>query len=235
MDLEALKRQQEALARRVRLEPLPHPPRTIGGVDVSYSRLLRRMVAVVAVFQWPEGSLVAEAFAVAPVTFPYIPTFLSFRELPAVQEALQKLPYLPDLLLVDGQGIAHPRRLGIAAHLGVLWNLRTLGIAKNRLVGEYQEPGPEAGSASPLFLNGEQVGWVVRTRTGVRPVFASPGHRISLEDTLRWTLATCRGYRLPEPIRYADQRSRKLVRELTQGSNHDHAQAPSVDGYDHRG
>ncbi len=212
-DLETLKRQQEALARRVRLEPLSHEPETIGGADVSYSRSLRRLVASVVVLRWPSLEPVEEAFVEAPVTFPYVPTFLSFRELPALLQALERLKRRPDLLLVDGQGIAHPRRLGIAAHLGVVADLPTIGVAKHRLVGEYEEPAPEAGSATPLYLEGEQVGWVVRTRTWVKPVFVSPGHRVTLADSLRWVLATCRGYRLPEPIRRADHRSRMRVRK----------------------
>ncbi len=219
MNLTTLQRIQERLAQRVQLVPLARPPATVGGVDVSYSRSLRRMVAVVVVFQWPGLRLVEEVHQTAPVRFPYVPTFLSFRELPVVLQALRRLEHRPDLLLVDGQGIAHPRRLGIAAHLGVLADLPTVGVAKHPLVGEYEEPGPEAGSATPLWHRGEQVGWVVRTRTGVRPVFASPGHRITLHESLHWVLATCQGYRLPEPVRQADLRSRAWVRRLQQNAS----------------
>ncbi len=212
--LETLKRKQEALARRVRLEPLPRVPESLAGVDVSYSRSLQRMVAVVVVFRWPGLEPVAEAWAVAPVRFPYVPTFLSFRELPVVLQAVRKLPRWPDLFLVDGQGIAHPRRLGIAAHLGVLLDRPTVGVAKHRLIGTYEEPPNPAGSAVPLMDQGEQVGWVVRTRSRVKPVFVSPGHRITLQESLQWVLATCRGFRLPEPLRRADHRSRMRVRVL---------------------
>lgn len=134
---------------------------------------------------------------------------MSFREAPIIVELWKRLAHRPDLLLVDGQGIAHPRGLGIAAHLGLLLEVPTIGVAKSKLVGEGDEPGEAAGAATPLCWQGQMVGWIVRTRTGVRPLFISPGHRVSLADCRELTLGCVRGYRLPEPLRRADRLSRQ--------------------------
>jgi deoxyribonuclease V len=136
--------------------------------------------------------------------FPYIPGYLSFREAPAIFSAMEKLSLLPDLLIVDGQGIAHPRRIGIASFLGVLLGLPTIGCAKSRLVGKYEEPAPERGSWSPLIDKGETVGAVLRTRKGVKPVFVSPGHLVTLPEAIEIIMHCAVKYRLPEPQRAAD-------------------------------
>jgi len=197
---------QQELSARVAIIPLETEPRLVAGVDAWYHGGMVR--AGVAVFSWPDRKPVHQATAELPEEFPYVPGFLSFRELPAIVAALKKLPERPGLVLVDGQGIAHPRGLGIASHLGVVTGIPTIGCAKSRLVGEYLEPGPEKGSWEPLHYNGTIVGLVLRTRPGVRPVFVSPGHLVSLEDAIRFTLGFCTRYRLPEPIRAADRVSR---------------------------
>jgi deoxyribonuclease V len=152
--------------------------------------------------------MVEEAAEEGPCPFPYIPGLLSFREAPIILEIWKKLTQLPDVLLVDGQGIAHPRGLGIAAHLGILLDVPTIGVAKSKLVGDGEEPEKEAGAASPLLWQGQMVGWILRTRTGVQPVYVSPGHRVSLTDCMEITLGCVRKYRLPEPLRRADYLSR---------------------------
>jgi deoxyribonuclease V len=197
---------QKKLAEKVRITRLEEPPRLVAGVDAAYPG--GRVRAGIAVYDWPDKRPVHEAIAETPEEFPYVPGFLSFRELPAIVAALEKLPERPGLVLVDGQGIAHPRGLGIASHLGVVTGIPTIGCAKSRLVGEFREPGPEKGSWEPLHYNGTIVGAVLRTRTGVRPVFVSPGHLVSLEDSIRFVLGFCTRYRLPEPLREADRLSR---------------------------
>lgn len=141
-------------------------------------------------------------------SFPYIPGLLSFREIPVILDAFSCLPARPDLLFVDGQGIAHPRRLGIAAHLGVLLDMPAIGVAKSRLTGDYTEPGALKGQYSILMDKAEQIGTVLRSRDNVRPLFISPGHRVSHESALRLTEAALTCYRLPEPTRLADKLSK---------------------------
>ncbi|HEY9147853.1 MAG TPA: deoxyribonuclease V, partial [Gammaproteobacteria bacterium] len=138
-----------------------------------------------------------------PTRFPYVPGLLSFREVPAVLAALEQLSALPDLLLCDGQGIAPPRRLGIASHLGVLLDLPTIGVAKSRLVGEHAEPGEEKGAWQPLTDKGETLGCVLRSRSNVKPLYISPGHRVSVESARHWVMACLTRYRLPETTRWA--------------------------------
>jgi deoxyribonuclease V len=135
--------------------------------------------------------------------FPYVPGYLSFRELPAVLKALEQLKTIPDMFLCDGQGIAHPRRFGIACHLGVLTDIPSIGVAKSRLVGTYQEPGPNKGDQSNLYDDDEQIGVVLRTRNHVKPLFISPGHRISMSSATQWVLNCITRYRLPETTRMA--------------------------------
>ena len=140
-----------------------------------------------------------------PATFPYIPGFLSFREMPAVLDAVDQLPALPDLFLCDGQGIAHPRRLGIAAHLGLWLDRAAIGVGKTRLCGDHPMPADAKGSQAPLTDGGHRIGTVLRTRTDVRAVYVSPGHLVSHESAVHWVLSTVSRYRLPDPIRAADR------------------------------
>ncbi len=200
--------EQERLAPRVIRADRLGPVRRVAGLDVHYAP--GAGLAWAAAVQVDAGTreLLESALACAPLAFPYLPGLLSFREAPAALSALALLRPAPDLLLVDGQGLAHPRRFGLACHVGLLADLPTIGVAKSRLLGEYEAPPAEAGSWVPLRDRGETVGAVVRTRTGARPLFVSIGHRVSLETAVAWTLRLCAGRRLPEPVRLADRLSR---------------------------
>lgn len=200
---------KEAIALQQQLRPLVRIEddfgeiRTVAGVDVGFEQHNTITRAAVAVLDYPSLQRVESAIARLPTRFPYIPGLLSFREIPAVLEALQQLTQLPDLLLCDGQGIAHPRRLGIASHLGLLIDRPTIGVGKSRLVGRFDEPGPEKGQWQPLYDKGEEIGCVLRTRSGVKPLFISPGHRVSLDTARDWVLRCLTRYRLPETTRWA--------------------------------
>lgn len=194
---------QRRLAPRVIREDRLGPVRRIAGVDVGFENDGRITRAAVAVLDFPELALLEHSVARMPTRFPYVPGLLSFREVPAVLEAVGKLPSLPDLLLCDGQGIAHPRRFGIACHLGVLLDVPSIGVGKTRLVGEHDELPQEQGSWVPLEDHGETVGAVLRTRDGVNPLYISVGHRVSLETAIRWVMACVTRYRLPETTRQA--------------------------------
>ncbi|MBN1370055.1 MAG: deoxyribonuclease V [Dehalococcoidaceae bacterium] len=178
-------------------------PGLIAGADVSVNRFGKIGWAAVVVLNYPGLDIEDAVVVEREVTFPYVPGLLSFRELPLIVSAFEKLRIKPDLVIMDGQGIAHPRRLGLAAHLGLVIETPVIGCAKSRLCGEYREPGTIKGDSEPLIYKGETVGTVLRTRDGVRPVFVSPGHRIGINSASKWVLNTCRGYRLPEPIRQA--------------------------------
>ena len=177
----------------------------VAGVDVGFENNYEITKAAVAVLSFPELQLVETAIARRPTTFPYIPGFLSFREIPAILKALEKLAIAPDLILCDGQGIAHPRRFGLACHLGVLIDLPTIGVAKSLLVGKHDELPPEKGSWQPLQHKGEIVGAVLRSRTNVKPLYVSIGHRISLPTAIDYVLRCTPKYRLPETTRWADK------------------------------
>jgi deoxyribonuclease V len=174
--------------------------RTIAGIDASYKDLAR---AAVVVFSFPELERLDEAVAVRASTFPYVPGLLTFREAPAVLDAMAALRVWPDLLMCDGQGIAHPRRFGLAAHLGVYLDLPSIGVAKSRLTGRYDEPGPNPGDASPLTDHGDLVGTVLRTKPRTKPLFISVGYEIDLSTAVQVVEMCLRGYRLPEPTRAA--------------------------------
>lgn len=207
-DLAQARAEQTRLARRVSLADRRGPLTTVAGVDVHYRGGRARAAAVLLSF--PELAPLATATAVRDSPFPYISGFLNFREAPAALAALEALPRRPHLLLADGQGIAHPRGLGLACHLGVLSGLMTIGVAKSRLVGRFRQPGPQRGQWSPLFLGDRLVGAVLRTRSGVKPLFVSSGHRISLPTAIELTLACTVGYRQPEPLRAAHRLASSL-------------------------
>lgn len=175
----------------------------VAGVDVGFEEQGRVTRAAVAVLSFPELMLQEYAIARRPTAFPYIPGLLSFREVPAVLDALQQLRRLPDLLLCDGQGMAHPRRFGIACHLGVLTDLPTIGVAKSRLVGTHAPLSDAMGSWQDLYDKQERIGAVLRTRRGVRPLYISIGHRISLESAVEYVLRCTTRFRLPETTRAA--------------------------------
>jgi len=196
---------QRRLAGSVRVEPLASEIRLVAGADVAFTRSGRAVIAGVVVWDIREQRVVARATSRAPCRFPYVPGLLSFRELPCTLAAFRRLRAIPDAVLCDGQGLAHPRRCGLACHLGLWLNLPTVGCAKSRLLGEYTEPSSERGAYSPLWHEGEQVGVVLRTRAGVKPVFVSPGHRCDFVGAVRLVLETTGCFRLPEPLRLAHQ------------------------------
>lgn len=179
------------------------PPQRIAGVDVGFEQHNTITRAAVAVLGFPSLELEEYAIARLPTTFPYVPGLLSFREVPAVLAALEKLEQLPDMLLCDGQGIAHPRRLGIASHLGVLLDLPTIGVAKSRLIGRHEEPAEEKGNWQPLYDGDELIGCVLRSRSRVKPLYISPGHRVGFNAAREMVLACTTRYRLPETTRWA--------------------------------
>ncbi len=178
-------------------------PRFVAGVDISVNKAMGTATGAVVVLNYPELKVLEIKVAQGKLDFPYVPGLLSFRESPLTLEACQQLAITPDLIMVDGQGIAHPRRMGLASHLGLFLNTPTLGCAKSLLCGSHEIPGEEPGSYTEIIDGGETIGAALRTRQGIKPVFVSIGHKIDLQSAVRWVLACCRGYRLPEPSRLA--------------------------------
>jgi deoxyribonuclease V len=203
---------QERLRSRVIERDARRLPRLVAGADISFDRRSPVLHAAVVLLDVENLQVVEVAGVRARTRFPYVPGYLSFREIPPLMEAFAKLERAPDLIVCDGQGRAHPRRFGLACHLGVLFDLPSLGCAKTRLIGEYRDPGPRRGAHTQLRDGGEVIGEVVRTRSGVKPVFVSVGHRISLETARRTVLRLASPYRLPEPVRAAHQEVNRLRR-----------------------
>ncbi|MEW6491801.1 MAG: deoxyribonuclease V [Cyanobacteriota bacterium] len=196
---------QKQLQSEVILEDQLGEVQYVAGVDVGFEDDYAISRAAVAVLSFPDLQLVEHTIARRPTTFPYIPGFLSFREVPVVIDALEKVNTMPDLILCDGQGIAHPRGFGLACHLGVLVDMPTIGVAKSLLVGKHDELPLEKGSWQPLQYRGKTVGVVLRSRTGVKPLYVSPGYRISLPTAIDYVLRCLTKYRLPETTRWADK------------------------------
>lgn len=194
---------QKSLATRIELTDRLGDIRHIAGVDVGFEAEGTVTRAAVAVLDADGLQLVDHAIARRPTEFPYIPGLLSFREIPAILDALGSLRIRPDLLLVDGQGIAHPRRIGIASHLGLLVDLPSIGVGKSRLTGKHGPVPDGRGEWTPLVDKGETIGAVLRSRVGVAPLYISPGHRICLETALHWVMHALTRYRLPETTRWA--------------------------------
>jgi deoxyribonuclease V len=194
---------QEQLRDRVLREDRLGPVRHVGGVDVGFEDDGRVTRAAVAVLSFPGLELVEHAIARLPTTFPYVPGLLSFREAPAVLEAFSRLRRWPDLILYDGQGVAHPRRIGIASHVGLLLDLPSIGVAKTRLIGEHGRVPLAKGRWTPLRDGEEIVGAVLCTRSHVKPLYVSIGHRVSLDTAIRYVMACVTRYRLPETTRFA--------------------------------
>ena len=194
---------QEELRTQLVFGNLPKKIRRVAGADVSCSKRSKRVWAGVVVLSYPQLEKVEERWAKGVIDFPYIPGLLSFREIPLVLDAIELLEGEPDLFFCDGQGIAHPRGLGLASHLGLLIQKPTIGCAKKRLVGEFSGVGQERGSHASLSYKGEEVGAVIRTRTNVKPLFVSPGYGITLGETIDMVLRCGGGYRIPEPVRQA--------------------------------
>ncbi|MEW1685160.1 endonuclease V [Streptomyces sp. NPDC093594] len=206
---------QDTLRERVVLdEPGPSPGTgRVTGVDVAYDDERDVVAAAAVVLDAATLDVVAESTAVGRISFPYVPGLLAFRELPTVLAALEALPCEPGLVVCDGYGLAHPRRFGLAGHLGVLTGLPAIGVAKNPFTFTYDEPAAPRGSTSPLLSGPEEVGRALRTRDGVKPVFVSVGHRVSLDNACAHTLALTPAYRLPETTRRADALCRRALRE----------------------
>lgn len=203
---------QLELAPQVSRQGIVTNPRFVAGVDISVSKWAKTGTGAVVVLSYPDFKLVEVAVSTDRLDFPYIPGLLTFREAPLILAACAKLNVMPDLVIVDGQGIAHPRRIGLASHLGLCLDVPTIGCAKSRLLGSYNEPDDDAGSFANLLDNGEVIGATLRTRANVKPVFVSIGHKINLPEAIRWVLACCRGYRLPEPTRLAHQAAGGFLR-----------------------
>lgn len=219
LSLDEARHVQEALALQVSLADDFGEIRTVAGIDLGYPRTSTGVVtgrAAVVVLRLPDLAIVEARVTHRPVTFPHVPALLSFREAPLALAALGQLRTQPDLLLVNGHGHAHPRRLGIASHLGVLLDLPAIGCAPSIAVGIAAEPGPAPGDRAPLHDGAEVIGTVLRTRSGSRPVYVSPGHRIALATAAGVVMRCTRGFRFPEPLRLAD----RLANQPPQASDH---------------
>jgi deoxyribonuclease V len=199
---EAIKVQQD-LSSRVILGPFKSKLKLVAGADVSYSKGSDLFFSGVIVLEMPRMNVVEEVTAQGKVDFPYIPGLLSFREAPVLIKAFEKLVNVPDVVIFDGQGIAHPRGLGIASHIGLMLGVPSIGCAKKILVGRYEDPEIEAGEHTPITFHDKIVGAVLRTKRNVSPVFVSPGHKMDVPSAIDIVMKTCRGYRLPEPTRQA--------------------------------
>jgi len=203
-EAEAIALQRELAARLDTNTPLGDYE-LVAGADVSNNLYSNTVFAGVVLFRRSDGTVVERRGAVGEASLPYIPGLLSFREAPVLLEAFRRLEHRPDVAVIDGQGIAHPRRLGIAAHIGLWLQLPCVGCAKSKLWGRYQEPGLQPGSASPLTDKGEVIGRVLRSKARSNPLFISPGHRIDLDSSVRVVQDALKGYRLPEPTRQAHE------------------------------
>lgn len=196
---------QEQLRHKVIASDCLAEVKYVAGVDIGFENNYKISKAAVAVLTYPELELIETAIARIPTAFPYVPGYLSFREIPAILAALPQLKITPDLILCDGQGLAHPRRLGLACHLGVLLDLPTIGIAKSLLVGKHEAVPTEKGSWKPLIDREETIGIVLRSRTKVKPIYVSIGHKISLPTAVDYVMGCLTKYRLPETTRWADK------------------------------
>ncbi len=205
---------QQQLRARVRVEAFEGTPRLVAGTDVAYSAATHRMYAAVVVLELPDFAVVATARAVRLARFPYIPGLFTFRELPPLAAAFERLRVVPDVVLFDGHGLAHPRRFGLACHAGVLLDRPSIGCAKSRLVGTHAAVGEARGAWAPLVDGGEIVGAAVRTRPGVQPMYVSIGHRVDLPSAIRIVLSATERFRVPEPIRLAHRMTTELRRSF---------------------
>jgi deoxyribonuclease V len=184
-------------------EDVIEPIKTIAGADVSYEKRKGLLFAAVVLLSWPAMDIIEDAYSIEEVRFPYIPGLLTFREGPPLLKAFEKLNHSPDAVIFDGQGIAHPRGIGLASHIGLFLDIPTVGCAKTRLIGSYDPVGNRVGDCSSMTYKDRTIGAVLRTREKVKPVFVSPGHRIGLQRAVELVLSCCTGYRLPEPTRRA--------------------------------
>lgn len=202
---EAIELQKQLAFEVIREDKFDEPVKTVAGIDLGYDLKTGTSRAVVVVLSFPGLQLIEKSEAILPIQFPYVPGLLSFRETPVAVKALEKLENAPDLILCDGQGIAHPRRFGIACHIGLIADVPTIGVAKSVLVGKFENLGEKRGSTASMIHRNEEVGRAVRTKDKVQPVYVSLGHRISLETAVKYVLECAPKYRLPETTRLADQ------------------------------
>ena len=194
---------QQELRKKINLEPLNGPVNTIAGADISFNKYSTLVYAGIVVMSYPDLKVLQRAGTIAQTEFPYIPGMLAFREVPVLLQVWESLQIKPDVVLLDGQGIAHPRRMGIAAHFGLLTDVPSIGVAKSRLFGHFNQPAADAGASTHLMHKGEQIGLVYRSKRNCNPIFISPGHRLSMEQSLE-IVKNCLGkYRIPEPTRQA--------------------------------
>ncbi len=207
-DRAKLKGIEAALVKETRIVPLRGKPRYVAGVDAAFSK--EKVFAAACLFKYPALEFVEDAHSIMTLSFPYIPGYLSFREAPAVIGAVRGLKIRPDVVIFDGQGIAHPRGLGLASFAGVILDIPAVGCAKSRLIGAYTEPGLKKGSHSPLQYKNRTIGAVVRTRENKKPLFVSPGHRIDTEGAIEIVLACAKKFRITEPIRCADALCKRI-------------------------
>ncbi|MDQ6478854.1 deoxyribonuclease V [Dyadobacter sp. LHD-138] len=205
LNLAEAKAIQSALRDRIQITALTKPILTIAGADISLNRFSKTIFAGIVVLRYTDLQPVAYSLVESKTTFPYIPGFLAFREVPALVQALAQMPVRPDVMMIDGHGIAHPRRMGIAAHFGALTGIATMGCAKNILYGKWQEPGIHKGDFSSITAKEELIGYVFRSKFRTNPVFISPGNKMSLQDSLDIARRCAGRYRLPEPTRRAHE------------------------------
>lgn len=210
---------QLKLAEEVRLEPLPEHFDVLGASDIGYIKATAQQVAVMLTFRWPTLELLETSHIVTTARFPYIPGLLSFREAPPLIEAYHQLKRPPDVLLCDGQGIAHPRKIGLASHLGLCLGIPTVGCAKSRLCGTYDALDLRKGNSSPLYLGEEIIGTVLCSRNGVKPIYISPGHLADFETSNKIVYSCLTRYRLPEPLRQAHNTATQLRRKIANSEN----------------
>ena len=209
---------QKKLASHIRLEPYRQMPKTIAGADISFNKSSTTVYAGVVVLSFPEMKLLSYSLAVTETHFPYVSGYLAFREMPAITKAWEQIPKKPDILVFDGQGILHPRRMGIATHFGLLTDHPTIGCAKTMLYGDYTNPDLEKFSTSPIYAKAELSGYALRTKMAVKPVFISPGHRTDPQSALDIVTQCVGRYRIPEPTRIAHAMvNRFRIGELSEG------------------
>ncbi|MDN3547383.1 deoxyribonuclease V [Mucilaginibacter aquaedulcis] len=194
---------QHELRRQINISPLLSAINTIGGADISFNKYSEVVYAGIVLFSYPELKIIGQSTAISKTKFPYISGLLAFREVPALLDAWDKLTVKPDLMVLDGQGIAHERRTGIATHFGLITDIPAIGSAKSRLTGRYDEPGNHPFDQSPMYDKGEIIGIALRSKKNCNPIYISPGHRISMEQSVQVIKNCIRGYRIPEPTRQA--------------------------------
>jgi len=205
---------QRELAERISFQAIPDDFEVLGVSDVSYMKSVDRLVVVILTFHWPTLEQLESVHLAAPIRFPYVPGLLSFREIPPLLEAYGQLKRPADVFLCDGQGIAHPRKLGLASHLGLCLDIPTVGCAKSRLCGEHEPLDLRRGSYTPLLLSGDVVGYVYRSRSGVKPIYVSPGHLADLESSRKLVEGCLGRYRIPEPLRQAHNTATLMRKNL---------------------